>query len=341
MEMKKTFSLMLVGLLMFSLVGTFVLADEENQTGDQAYATGLDVPDEVRAYWIAKEACSNVGEISDEGGTYNENSETWWFDLTPFEEKSGCNPACVVFLSNESAEVNWRCTGLDENFEDVELAWRTNRILRRAERRIERIEKFTEAGEYEKAMRISAKHERDIERAEIRLENFEEDGNAFATRRALAKTIVFQNRIEAHEERALEIKSEILERQGDKMTDEQLAHLEEVFSNIETRAEKTQERVQQRQDNLRAKYKVLTGMNDWEVDESLEEYDSFLEEQRMIRGQKMEEHREKIQEKKNSRIGIEEVEGSGENESEIEEENNFGKSGNSETDSGNLSQRNQ
>jgi len=41
---------------------------------------------------------------------YNENSKTWWLDITPAEAKDGCNPACVVH-ENETAEINWRCTG--------------------------------------------------------------------------------------------------------------------------------------------------------------------------------------------------------------------------------------
>ncbi len=53
-------------------------------------------------------SCAAAGEIS-VIGTYNNNSATWWFDIT--ENKSGCNPACVV-SQNGSAEVNWRCTGL-------------------------------------------------------------------------------------------------------------------------------------------------------------------------------------------------------------------------------------
>ncbi len=84
---------------------------EGNQTGVDDYSTGLIVPDEVKAYWIGVDECSSIGDISTEG-IYNENSDTWWFDLTSFEEIEGCNPACVVNLPREEAEVNWRCTGL-------------------------------------------------------------------------------------------------------------------------------------------------------------------------------------------------------------------------------------
>lgn len=41
---------------------------------------------------------------------YNENTRTWWIDLDL--EKEGCNPACVVREDAETAEINWRCTGL-------------------------------------------------------------------------------------------------------------------------------------------------------------------------------------------------------------------------------------
>jgi hypothetical protein len=40
---------------------------------------------------------------------YNANTGTWWLDLDI--EKEGCNPACVVKVVDQSAEINWRCTG--------------------------------------------------------------------------------------------------------------------------------------------------------------------------------------------------------------------------------------
>lgn len=42
----------------------------------------------------------------------NSITGTWWIDLTPNEPKDGCNPACVVNVATETAEINWRCTGL-------------------------------------------------------------------------------------------------------------------------------------------------------------------------------------------------------------------------------------
>ncbi|MFO7872751.1 MAG: hypothetical protein R6U26_03920 [Candidatus Undinarchaeales archaeon] len=42
----------------------------------------------------------------------NENSNTWWIDLEPYEEKELCSPACIVYVENETEVINWRCTGL-------------------------------------------------------------------------------------------------------------------------------------------------------------------------------------------------------------------------------------
>jgi|GEM_PF-1764311 len=53
--------------------------------------------------------CAEKGTLT-ETYFYNENSRTWWIDLTHYEEKEGCNPACVVSETGK-VEINWRCTG--------------------------------------------------------------------------------------------------------------------------------------------------------------------------------------------------------------------------------------
>jgi predicted lipoprotein with Yx(FWY)xxD motif len=54
-------------------------------------------------------SCMDVGNLTG-NYAYNNITKTWWFDLDTV--KSGCSPACVVYEANQSAEVNWRCTGL-------------------------------------------------------------------------------------------------------------------------------------------------------------------------------------------------------------------------------------
>ncbi|MBD3259126.1 hypothetical protein GF371_00685 [Candidatus Woesearchaeota archaeon] len=55
-----------------------------------------------------------TGDVTEEQLTgdfvYNENTQTWWFDVDI--PKEGCNPAMVIYEKTGSAELNWRCAGL-------------------------------------------------------------------------------------------------------------------------------------------------------------------------------------------------------------------------------------
>ena len=59
----------------------------------------------------AASECSTVGVLTS-NAFCNAFTGTWWIDLDPYEQKEGCNPACVVNITTGAAEVNWRCTGL-------------------------------------------------------------------------------------------------------------------------------------------------------------------------------------------------------------------------------------
>lgn len=65
---------------------------------------------EAEARAIAEKTCIKGGEAL-QGGIYNENSKTWWFDANLNSVREGCNPACVVSSQTKTAEINWRCTG--------------------------------------------------------------------------------------------------------------------------------------------------------------------------------------------------------------------------------------
>jgi len=67
---------------------------------------------EADAKVIAEKSCIKGGDALSSGGSYNENSKTWWFDANLNATKPGCNPACVVSEETKTAEINWRCTGL-------------------------------------------------------------------------------------------------------------------------------------------------------------------------------------------------------------------------------------
>lgn len=68
---------------------------------------------EAEARVIAEKSCIKGGETL-AAGTYNKNSKTWWYDANLNSTREGCSPACVVSEETRTAEVNWRCTGLQE-----------------------------------------------------------------------------------------------------------------------------------------------------------------------------------------------------------------------------------
>lgn len=53
--------------------------------------------------------CGQQGELL-ESWLCNQNTGTWWIDLDI--DKPDCNPACVIKVTSQEAEINWRCTGL-------------------------------------------------------------------------------------------------------------------------------------------------------------------------------------------------------------------------------------
>jgi len=60
---------------------------------------------------MQKSECAEKGTLEN-NYVCNENTGTLWVDLEPFEEKAGCNPACVLNIETGEMEINWRCTGL-------------------------------------------------------------------------------------------------------------------------------------------------------------------------------------------------------------------------------------
>ena len=59
---------------------------------------------------IAEESeCVGQGQLKNTSSC-NEFTGTWWIDLDI--EQPGCNPACVVRVTDKTAEINWRCTGV-------------------------------------------------------------------------------------------------------------------------------------------------------------------------------------------------------------------------------------
>ena len=59
--------------------------------------------------WAQNSECVEQGQLK-ETRLCNQETGTWWIDLDL--DKPDCSPACVVDVSEKTAEINWRCTGL-------------------------------------------------------------------------------------------------------------------------------------------------------------------------------------------------------------------------------------
>ncbi|MEW5996032.1 MAG: hypothetical protein AB1657_00345 [Candidatus Micrarchaeota archaeon] len=53
--------------------------------------------------------CMNIGSLDATHYVCNTDAGTWWLDINPAAPMEGCNPACVVNVNSETADVNWRC----------------------------------------------------------------------------------------------------------------------------------------------------------------------------------------------------------------------------------------
>jgi hypothetical protein len=60
--------------------------------------------------YYSKPACMAPSLECERTYVCNEGTETFWINLNM--TKQGCNPACVINLETNKAEINWRCTGL-------------------------------------------------------------------------------------------------------------------------------------------------------------------------------------------------------------------------------------
>ena len=113
-----------------------------------------------------------------------------------------------------------------------------------------------------------------LKRAEKNLDKIAVDGDEKGIKNALRATIMMEKKLESHKEKFVEVHSGILEKQKTKMSEEKLTRLTESFSKIETRNSEAQDRIEQKQENLIARYKILTGATDAEIDALMAELEA-------------------------------------------------------------------
>ena len=172
--------------------------------------------------------------------------------------------------------------GLDNAMDRLRLAFtfnkakRAEKALQISEERLAEVKAMIEQKRFEQAEKARERHELFIGRARLALEDIETDSEEIRARTALMEITRVQNKIEAHAEKVEEVKARILENHAKDMTEEQLDHLEEVFSNIIEKAQNMEQKVSEKKEQAKIKYKVLSEKTDEEVEEELEEIEAGL-----------------------------------------------------------------
>lgn len=148
----------------------------------------------------------------------------------------------------------------------------------------------------EKAKELAREYEEELDRALEDFEKIASDGNKEEVIRALKRTVIIEHRLKSHQAKWSEIHSNILEVKADSMTEEQLTHLEEVFSTTETKIEEKIDRIEQLQENLIARAVVVTGLTEEEVEAKLEAFENSLKDKAHAREARLESIKAKIDE---------------------------------------------
>src|SRR3989344_2616396 len=130
----------------------------------------------------------------------------------------------------------------------------------------------------EHAAKAEKAHGKDLEDAQEAVEAVESDGDAENAQAALEEVAEVHAELKSHYEKVAEVKTAILARQQARMSAEQFADLQEDFVRIMEIARTVDERIVEKRENVKVKYKVLSEQTDEEVEEVETEIESRIRE---------------------------------------------------------------
>ena len=190
--------------------------------------------------------------------------------------------------------------GLERAMERLKLAFMRDKAeralykIRMAEERLAEAEEMIEEDNLEAAQEAEEAHDEILEEAQQEAEEIESDDGEEVAEEALEDIERVQLGLLSHSEKVTLVHNRILERlQVGNASEEQLAHLGEVFARIEAKAQEMEQKVAEKREKVRTRYKVLSELSE---DELGEKEQAFLERKREAE-QKKEEAKEKIQQK--------------------------------------------
>ena len=184
-----------------------------------------------------------------------------------------------VVVADEGVTPDSLLYGLDKAMERISLALtfdkakRSEKALQHAEERLAEVKAMIEQNKLDKAEKARKGHEDDLNEAEEAAEEIESDDDEEEAEEALLEVSEIKDKIESHSERVALIHDRILEMlaSNPNVSEEQLAHLTEIFDRIQAKAEEMEAKVAQKRENAKLKLKVTSEMTDEEIEERISE----------------------------------------------------------------------
>ena len=164
--------------------------------------------------------------------------------------------------------------GLERAMERLKLAFMRNKAeralykIQMAEERLAETEQMIEEDNLEAAQEAEEAHDEILEEAQQEAEEIESDDGEEVAEEALEDVEAVQLGLLSHSEKVALVHNRILERlQAGNASQEQLDHLTEVFARIETKAQEMEQKVAEKRERVRTRYKVLSELNETELAE--------------------------------------------------------------------------
>lgn len=154
---------------------------------------------------------------------------------------------------------------LDTTLEKLQLgltfdkAAKARKAIEIAQEKLQEVKAMAAEGKPDKADQAEKEYENDINVAIIAANGIESSDNAAAPD-VLRKIAVLQNQTESHYEKIIEVKDEILGRQAGRMDPAQIAHLEGVFSKIESKAREMEVKLDSKKEKVKIKHEALSNL---------------------------------------------------------------------------------
>lgn len=141
--------------------------------------------------------------------------------------------------------------------------------MKYAEERLAEAEEMADEDNVEAAEEAQEAHDEEIADVEELVEDLETNGDEESAEEALEDVTEIQDAIETHSQKVARVKNRILERKAaaGNMSEEQLAHLREVFDKIIAKSQEMEAKMEQKRENVRTKLKVLGELSDEELAE--------------------------------------------------------------------------